>query len=213
MTGCSAITWFALDRVMPSLLLATRNAHKTTEVRAILGSEWEVTDLTAYPDWPEVDETGDTFAANASLKALAASTRVPDAWVLADDSGLAVDALGGAPGVQSARYAGAEATDARNRAKLLAEIVRTEIPGPYPARFHCVIALAHGGRLEGTFDGAVEGTMIDRERGLGGFGYDSLFVPHGYQDTFGELPPGVKNGLSHRGRALAKVITFLRTRG
>jgi XTP/dITP diphosphohydrolase len=198
---------------MPSLLLATRNLNKTTEVRAILGADWEVTDLTAHPEWPEVEETGATFADNAALKALAASARAGDAWVLADDSGLEVDALRGAPGVQSARYSGPDATDARNRAKLTADLEKLGPAAPRLARFHCVIALARAGRLEGSFDGVVEGSIIARERGLGGFGYDPLFVPQGYQDTFGELPAAVKNGLSHRARALAKVIAFLRTRG
>lgn len=197
---------------MPSLLLATRNAHKVSEVRAILGSEWEVADLTAHPDWPDVEETGATFADNAALKALAASSRIGWAWVLADDSGLEVDALQGAPGVHSARYSGAEATDATNRAKLIAELAKLGAALVRSARFHCVIALARGGRVEGTFDGVVEGTIIAHERGPGGFGYDSLFVPAGCQDTFGELPAAVKNGMSHRGRALAKVIAFLRTR-
>jgi XTP/dITP diphosphohydrolase len=197
---------------MPSLLLATRNAHKTMEIRTILGSEWTVDDLSAHPDWPEVDETGATFAENAGLKALAASTRAPGAWVAADDSGLEVDALGGAPGVQSARYAGPGATDARNRAKLIQELSRVDRSIPRTARFHCVIALARDGRLAASFDGAVEGTIVDHERGFGGFGYDPLFVPQGYQDTFGELPAAVKNGMSHRGRALAKAIAFLRAR-
>ncbi len=197
---------------MPSLLLATRNLNKTTEVRAILGADWEVIDLTAHPEWPEVEETGATFADNAALKALAASARAGDAWVLADDSGLEVDALHGAPGVQSARYSGPDATDARNRAKLTAELAQLAAAAPRLARFHCAMALARDGRLEGSFDGVVEGSIIARERGLGGFGYDPLFVPQGYEDTFGELPAAVKNGLSHRARALAKVIAFLRTR-
>jgi XTP/dITP diphosphohydrolase len=197
---------------MPSLLLATRNAHKTTEIRAILGAEWLVTDLSAHPDWPDVEETGATFAENSALKALAASARAPGAWVAADDSGLEVDALGGAPGVQSARYSGPEATDAGNRLKLTAELGRVADSAPRTARFHCVIALARDGRLEASFDGAVEGTIIDRERGLGGFGYDPLFIPQGFQDTFGELAAAVKNGMSHRGRALAKAVAFLRAR-
>jgi len=197
---------------MPSLLLATRNAHKTTEIRAILGGEWEVTDLSAHPEWPDVDETGSSFADNAALKALAASARLPGAWVAADDSGLEVDALGGAPGVQSARYAGAGATDAANRERLLGEMSRVDPAAPRSARFHCVIALARDGRVEASFDGAVEGSINDRERGENGFGYDPLFIPQGYQDTFGELPAAVKNGMSHRGRALAKVIAYLRTR-
>src|SRR5471030_3276586 len=125
---------------MPSLLLATRNAHKTTEIRAILGAEWLVTDLSAHPDWPDVEETGATFAENAALKALATSARARGAWVAADDSGLEVDALGGAPGVQSARYSGPAATDAGNRAKLIEELGRAEGSAPRMARFHCVIA-------------------------------------------------------------------------
>ncbi len=169
-------------------------------------------DLAVHPDWPDVEEAGATFADNAALKALAASSRIGGAWVLADDSGLEVDALEGAPGVHSARYSGAGATDATNRAKLTAELAKLDAVSPRTARFHCVIALARGGRVEGTFDGVVEGTIVSHERGPGGFGYDSLFVPEGYQDTFGELPAAVKNGMSHRGRALAKVIAFLRTR-
>ena len=197
---------------MPSLVLATRNPHKVTEVRAILGAEWNVTDLTAHPEWPDVEETGATFADNAALKALAASARIGDAWVLADDSGLDVDALQGAPGVHSARYSGTGATDAGNRARLIADLAKLGAAAPRTARFHCVIALARNACLEGRFDGVVEGSIIDRERGLGGFGYDPLFVPQGYQDTFGELPAAVKNGMSHRSRALTKVIAFLRTR-
>ncbi len=197
---------------MPSLLLATRNKHKTTEISAILGAEWTVHDLSAHPDWPEVEETGATFADNAALKALAASARAPGAWVAADDSGLEVDALGGAPGVQSARYSGPAATDAGNRAKLIEELTRATGGAPRTARFHCVIALARDGRLEASFDGTVEGAIVNQERGLGGFGYDPLFVPQGYQDTFGELPAAVKNSMSHRGRALAKAIAFLRAR-
>ncbi len=197
---------------MPSLLLATRNKHKTTEIRAILGAEWTVTDLSTHPDWPEVEETGATFAENAALKAVAASARAPGVWIVADDSGLEVDALGGAPGVHSARYSGIEATDADNRAKLLQELTRVGPAAPRTARFHCVIALARDGRSEASFDGTVEGSVVDRERGAGGFGYDPLFVPQGYQDTFGELPAAVKNSMSHRGRALAKAIAFLRAR-
>ena len=197
---------------MPSLVLATRNPHKVTEVRAILGAEWNVTDLTAHPEWPDVEETGATFADNAALKALAASARIGDTWVLADDSGLKVDALQGAPGVHSARYSGTGATDAGNRARLIAALTKLGAAAPRTARFHCVIALARDGCIEGRFDGVVEGSIIDRERGVGGFGYDPLFVPQGYQDTFGELPAAVKNGMSHRSRALTKVIAFLRTR-
>ena len=112
------------------ILLATRNAHKTQEVRAILGDGWSVEDLLAHPELPEVEETGTTFAANAALKAVAGSRHFPDGWVIADDSGLEVDALGGAPGVYSARYAGPGADDEANRQKLVRELRAALQPGP-----------------------------------------------------------------------------------
>ena len=197
---------------MPALLLATRNAHKTIEVRAILApAGWTVTDLSAYPDWPEVEETGATFADNAALKALAASARLPGVVVLADDSGLEVDALDGAPGVYSARYAGPGADDAANRCQLLAELARVGVLERRPAaRFHCHVTLARDGARVAGFDGTVEGTLVPVERGAGGFGYDPLFVPEGFGETFGELTPEVKNRLSHRARALEQAIKFLR---
>ncbi len=194
------------------ILLATRNAHKTAEFRAILGAGWEVSDLLAHPEFPEVEETGATFAENAALKALAASSRLDsETYVLADDSGIEVDALGGAPGVISARYSGPGATDASNRDKLRAELARLGALHAKPsARFRCHIALARGGKLLAGFDGVVEGHIVSAERGAGGFGYDPLFVPAGYEQTFGELPAETKNRLSHRGEALVKAAAFLR---
>ncbi len=187
------------------LLIATKNAHKTGEIRAILGPGWEVEDLTAHPEIAAPEETGATFAENAAIKAVAASELFPGV-VLADDSGLEVDALGGAPGVRSARFAGPGATDADNRARLLRELTGF----PSPARFRCVMALARAGEVLATFSGAVEGTIVGGERGAGGFGYDALFVPEGFAQTFGELPGKTKNGLSHRARALAQARDFLR---
>ncbi len=195
------------------LLLATRNAHKTGEVRAILGDGWTVEDLLAHAELPEVEETGKTFAENAMLKAVAGSRHFPDGWVVADDSGLEVDALGGAPGVYSARYAGPGADDEANRQKLVRELrgALQASPGQLPtARFRCCIAVARGGEVAGQFDGTVEGLVIPAPRGEGGFGYDPLFVPEGYQDTFAELPGEVKNRLSHRGKALRLAAEFLR---
>ena len=194
------------------LLIATRNAHKTAEIRAILGPVWEVTDLNAHPDLPVPEETGATFAENAQIKALAASHHF-DGLVLADDSGLELDALGGAPGVYSARYAGGGASDADNRAKLLRELAAARARGKSrSARFRCAMVLAERGAWLGTFEGTVEGVIINGERGSGGFGYDSLFVPEGHCLTFAELPSETKNGLSHRGRALAQVRAFLEAR-
>ncbi|MBV9659186.1 MAG: non-canonical purine NTP pyrophosphatase [Verrucomicrobia bacterium] len=201
------------------ILLATRNAHKTTEFRAILGGGWEVADLSAHPDFPEVEETGTTFAENAALKAVAASARLGETqtFVLADDSGLEVDALGGAPGVHSARYAALEtgasgnSGDAANRQKLRAELTRLGVLHARPAaRFRAHIAVARGGQWLAGFDGAVEGCLVPEERGSGGFGYDPLFVPVGFTQTFGELPAETKHRLSHRGAALAKAVAFLR---
>jgi XTP/dITP diphosphohydrolase len=190
------------------LLLATRNANKTREVREMLGAGWEVEDLTARPDLPDVEETGETFEENAKLKALAASAHY-DGWVLADDSGLEVDALGGAPGVRSARFAGDGADMASNRTLLLEKL--SAVHGKERrGRFRCVLALARDGRIDGTFCGAVEGFIAPAERGAGGFGYDALFVPEGSCRTFAEFTPREKHSCSHRGRALAQAAAFLR---
>ena len=194
---------------MPTLLLATRNAHKTGEVRAMLGADWTLQDLSAHPELPEVDETAPDFAGNAALKALSASQRLPGVWVLADDSGLEVDALGGAPGVISARYSGEGATDASNRAKLLKELQGVP-PAQRGARFRCAMALARDAVLRAEFDGRVEGRILVEERGAGGFGYDCLFAPDGHERTFGELSAEVKNSMSHRARALAQAVEYLR---
>lgn len=189
---------------MRRLLIATKNAHKTSEIRAILGDGWQVEDLTAYPEIPSPDETGTTFVENSSIKAIAASQVFPN-YVLADDSGLEVDALGGAPGVESARYSGPNATDASNRARLLEELSGAASS----ARFRCVMAIARAGKVLETFSGSIEGRIVPSERGTGGFGYDPLFVPDGYTETFGQLPLEIKNGLSHRARALAQAREFL----
>jgi XTP/dITP diphosphohydrolase len=187
------------------LLLATRNAHKTREVREILGGGFLVEDLTARPDLPEVEETGVTFEENARLKALAASAHY-DGWVLADDSGLEVDALGGAPGVRSARFAGENATMEANR-RLLLEKLRGV--GDRRARFRCVLVLAKGPEIAGVFTGTVEGSITSEERGTDGFGYDALFVPEDGAATFAEMPAEAKHALSHRGRALAALAGAL----
>ena len=184
-----------------TVLVSTRNAHKLVEIRQILGPSFELLDLSSVPALGEVEETGTTFEENAALKALAASAHF-DGWVLADDSGLEVDALGGAPGVRSARFSGEGATDVTNRALLL-EKLATVPADQRSARFRCVIALARGGEVLAHFSGAVEGVIIQSEKGEGGFGYDPLFVPEGFGETFAELGAETKNRLSHRGRALA----------
>ena len=197
---------------MPSnLVVATGNAHKTAEIAAMLGARFdEVRDLRAFPDLPPADETGATFAENAALKALAISRALPAMLVLADDSGIEVDALDGCPGVYSARYAGPGATDADNRRKLLAELEAEGARGKArTARFRCVLVLARGGEILHSCDGAVEGILANGEKGAGGFGYDSLFIPEGYCETFGQLPESTKNAFSHRARAMEKLIAWL----
>jgi XTP/dITP diphosphohydrolase len=187
------------------LLIATHNAHKTRELAELLGIDFEISDLRTMLDLDPVEETGHTFEENACLKAIAASqhTRV---LVLADDSGLEVEALGGAPGVYSARYAGPEATDAGNIAKLLRELRRVDPEGANrDAQFRCVLALARGGKMVGIFDGIVKGHIIDSPRGENGFGYDPVFVPLGHRETFAELGDAVKNQISHRAAAIAEL--------
>ena len=147
-----------------TILLATRNAHKTQEVRAILGDGWHVTDLLAHPELPEVEETGSTFAENAALKAVAGSRHFPDGWVIADDSGLEVDALGGAPGVYSARYAGPDADDEANRQKLVRELRAVLSPG---ANADGAVPLLHRGGARGRNRGAIR-RLGGRNRHPGG---------------------------------------------
>jgi XTP/dITP diphosphohydrolase len=190
---------------MQKLLVATGNSHKTEEIRAMLGAGYEVSDLKSHSELPVVDETGTTFLENATLKAVEISQQVPG-LVLSDDSGLEVDALGGDPGVYSSRYSGEDGNDAANNAKLLRELDGVEAR---TARFRCVIVLAENGAVLAYFDGAVEGRMIHELQGQGGFGYDPLFVPDGYEDTFAELGEEIKNGLSHRARAMDKVVAWL----
>jgi XTP/dITP diphosphohydrolase len=187
--------------LMRQLLLATRNSHKTREFSEILGSEFVVRDLATEPDTPVIEETGSTFAENAILKALAISTGFPG-LVVADDSGLEVDALEGAPGVYSARYAGPGAKDGENIGRLLSELSQSEQRRPFLARFRCVLALAREGEVLGTFEGVIEGTIVDSPRGSTGFGYDPVFQPVGLAQTFAELSSTEKNRISHRARAI-----------
>jgi XTP/dITP diphosphohydrolase len=198
---------------MKRLLLATRNAHKAREIQEILGPEWKLPDLTAYPEISEIIESGKSFEENAKLKAIAVSKELPG-LIIADDSGIEVEALDGAPGIYSARYAGKNATDKQNVKKLLSELARAGAKTRQrKARFRCVIALARAGKLLDTFNGAVEGTIVNRARGSHGFGYDPIFVPNGFEQTFAELPAGVKNRFSHRAkaiRALAAKLTALK---
>jgi XTP/dITP diphosphohydrolase len=189
---------------MTTLILATRNSHKTREFTEILAGDFVVRDLSEELDAPMIEETGATFAENAILKAVAISKRFPD-LVVADDSGLEVDALDGAPGVYSARYAGPGATDAENIGRLLSELRGVSKEGPTTARFRCVLALARDGGVLGTFEGAIEGILIDSPRGKSGFGYDPVFQPDGSAQTFAELSSAEKNRVSHRAQAIRRL--------
>jgi XTP/dITP diphosphohydrolase len=192
------------------LVVATRNRHKTREIEHILGPEFVVRDLGAHPEVSEIRESGTSFEENAKLKALAASKQLP-ALVIADDSGLEVDALGGAPGIYSARYAGANATDANRIDKLLRELERVRATDDRRhAQFRCVIALARNTNLLGTFEGILEGRIANEVRGDYGFGYDPIFIPEGFEKTFGELPTEVKNTISHRAKAIRALADRLR---
>ena len=195
---------------MIELVVATRNTHKTREIQHILGPDFRVRDLGAHPEVTEIVESGISFEENAKLKALNASKQLP-ALVIADDSGLEVDALDGAPGIYSARYAGTNATDTDKIDKLLRELVcvRATEDGRR-ARFRCVVAVARNGNFLATFEGIVEGRIADNVRGLVGFGYDPIFVPDGFEQTFGELPAEVKNAISHRAKAVHALADRLR---
>ena len=193
---------------MLQLLLATRNAHKAREFSAILGPDFVVCDLSSESATPVIEETGSTFAENAILKALATSKRV-GGLVVADDSGLEVDLLDGAPGIYSARYAGERASDNENISRLLSELRRFPSERPPSGRFRCVIALARDGRFVGTFEGIVEGVIVGHPRGTSGFGYDPVFQPTGSTQTFAELSSVEKNRISHRARAIRLLRTKL----
>jgi XTP/dITP diphosphohydrolase len=194
------------------LLIATRNAGKVVEFSRLLrGLPVSTRGLADFPDLCEVEESGETFEENATIKARAYAglTGLP---TLADDSGLSVDALGGAPGVRSARYAGPSATDAERNALLLSELNATRDP-ERRARFVCVLALFRpsDGFLK-LFKGTCEGRIGHEPRGAGGFGYDPIFIPAGHSQSLGELPPDIKDRISHRAVALRALKSFLSER-
>lgn len=198
--------------LMPELLLATGNKGKVAEIQSLLASlPLHLKNLAEFSEIKEVEETGATFSDNAILKATAYA-RQTGLWTLADDSGLEVDALGGAPGVFSARYAGAGATDAERIALLLKELSGF-LEVQRSARFVCVIAIADPqGRVASISTGKCKGTIAHAPRGTRGFGYDPVFIPDGFQQSFGELPQEIKQEISHRALAIKAARSFLASR-
>jgi len=191
------------------LLVATGNPGKVTELRELLaGLPIDLLSLADFPHVVEVEETGATFAENALIKASGYARQTGRA-ALADDSGLEVAALDNRPGVLSARYAGEQTPFSEKIVRLLAELERSGAKDR-SARFVCSIAVAdENGQLLYSAEGICEGHLAPNPRGSGGFGYDPIFIPEGHDATFGELPGAVKNGLSHRARALAGLLRWL----
>lgn len=196
------------DRI--PLLIATRNAHKAREFARILPPQFELKTLADVPGAPDPEETGTTFEANAAIKACSISAVFPG-LVVSDDSGICVDALGGMPGVYSARYAGTHGDDEANNRKMLAELAAMpEEEKPFTARYVCAISVARDGRELACFVGKAEGEITLEPRGTGGFGYDPLFIPAGYDCTMAEISADEKNRISHRGEALRQFESWLR---
>lgn len=194
-----------------SLVVATQNQGKLYELRQLLSDlPFKLSSLTEFPNVGTVPETGESFIENASLKAIGYANQT-GCLALADDSGLEVDALGGAPGALSARYAGDSASDAERIEKLLVEL--SSIPAmKRSARFVSAVAIADGGgRILDVSVGECNGHIDFAPRGSKGFGYDPIFIPSGYDQTFAELKTEIKNEISHRARALLGAREFLRT--
>lgn len=193
----------------PSLVIGTKNLGKFDEIKTILEDlPVHLLSLREFGNAGIAEERGDTYAENAIAKAkqYGAATRL---WTLADDSGLEVEALGGAPGIFSARYAGEGASDHDRRVLLLSELSKMS-GSTRNARFVCVVALVNQNQnLINISEGACNGRICEMPRGTSGFGYDSIFVPDGYDQTFAELAPGIKNLISHRARALLAMKDFI----
>ncbi len=188
---------------MIKTILASGNAHKLEEFKSLLsGTQFELVSANSFGGMPSVEESGETFRENALIKASALKAMVPsDFGVLSDDSGLEVDYLQGAPGVYSARYASTNATDGENMEKLLDAL--QEVPNNLrTARFRCVLCWLNETGDAHYFEGTCEGRILEQARGGSGFGYDPIFVPQGYEQSFGELGESIKSEMSHRALAL-----------
>ena len=204
----------------PQIVIASGNSHKAQEIQSLLGKEYTYLTLKDFPNAPEVKEDASSFAGNAVKKALSLvnwlkqNGTLSEGWILADDSGLEVDVLDGAPGVHSARYASTtqadNSSDEDNNSKLLRELI-DRVEHHRTAHFRCVIALAQAGEYTQPhiFEGSCEGRIATSARGEHGFGYDPLFIPNGFNISFGELGSEIKSQLSHRGAALRQLKDWL----
>lgn len=192
------------------IVIASKNVHKIRELRALLNrlEKIDVTSLLNFSDYKPSQESGKTFEENAKTKALEAAKALKR-WVLADDSGLVVPALQGEPGIFSKRYAGDDATDSENRSKILKAM--SEKQGLERAAYYeCCLALAGpDGQLKKYARGICEGYLSEVDKGSNGFGYDALFIKHDYDKTFAELEESLKSKISHRGKALEKILPYL----
>jgi XTP/dITP diphosphohydrolase len=193
---------------MLKIVIATKNKGKIKEIKSLFsGFPVEVLNLTDFENIREVEETGKTFRENAELKATSYA-RQTNCWALADDSGLEVSALDNAPGIYSARYAGNDATDVDNNNKLLAALKSTE-KNRRQARFVCALVISdEKGVIKNITEGVCSGQIALKPRGDNGFGYDPLFIPDNFENTFGELSDKIKKKISHRAKALQKLTHF-----
>jgi XTP/dITP diphosphohydrolase len=192
----------------PVLWIATANPGKTREFKGLFGSQFLVRDLHSFKNLPVIRETGKTFEANAKIKALALCRILPGQLILADDSGLVVPALGGRPGVRSARFSGPNATNESNRLKLLRVMMKLQNTAR-KAYFEATLVLAKDGIVFGVERGRVWGRITHREYGSGGFGYDPIFIPKSFSRTFGQLSARTKARISHRAQAVRGVMRLL----
>jgi len=191
------------------IVIASKNRGKVREFADLLSPlGFDVYSLSDYPSIPSVAETGDTFEENARLKAVEVSKHLRESLVLSDDSGLIVPALGGRPGVFSARFAGEEASDFENRRKLLRELESVDDRSAY---FECSLCLAKGGEVIKVTTGRCEGFIANCERGSNGFGYDPVFIKNDYGKTFAELGSKIKSEISHRRKAWDRLADFLKS--
>ena len=193
------------------LVIASTNMHKVREFRSLLKAfpNIDILSLSDFPSYVSPEETGSTFEENAVLKAVQAAKHL-NRWVLADDSGLTVPALNGAPGIYSARYAGNDATDLENRKKLLSEMAHF-MDEDRNAFYECCIAIASPEGLKKTAKGTCEGSLSLQDKGGGGFGYDPIFIKHGYHKSFAEIDESIKNRVSHRRKAFDKLLNIIET--